>query len=68
LNTDVTHLHVPAAPQALCHGSTPHYVLKIYRHFENIRIANMLTPDQFRVNEVWIAIRVNEAFGAFLKQ
>ena len=22
----------------------------------------MLTPDQFRVNEVWIAVRVNEAF------
>ena len=22
----------------------------------------MLTPDQFRVNEVWIALRVNEAF------
>ena len=22
----------------------------------------MLTPDQFRVNEVWIAIRINEAF------
>lgn len=22
----------------------------------------MLTPDQFRVNEVWIAIRVNESF------
>ncbi len=22
----------------------------------------MLTPDQFHVNEVWIAIRVNEAF------
>ena len=26
------------------------------------RIAHMLTPDQFRVNEVWIAIRVNESF------
>ena len=22
----------------------------------------MLTPNQFRVNEVWIAVRVNEAF------
>ena len=22
----------------------------------------MLTPNQFRVNEAWIAIRVNEAF------
>ncbi len=22
----------------------------------------MLTPDQFRVNEVWIAVRINEAF------
>ena len=22
----------------------------------------MLTPDQFRVNEAWIAVRVNEAF------
>jgi hypothetical protein len=22
----------------------------------------MLTPDQFRVNEVWIAIRINESF------
>jgi hypothetical protein len=24
LDTDVTRLHVPAAPQASCHGSTPH--------------------------------------------
>lgn len=22
----------------------------------------MLTPDQFRVNEVWIAVRINEEF------
>jgi len=22
----------------------------------------MLTPDQFRVNEAWIAVRINEAF------
>jgi hypothetical protein len=25
-------------------------------------MTNMLTPDQFRVNETWIAIRVNEEF------
>ena len=27
----------------------------------------MLTPDQFRVNEVWVAVRVNEAF-LFVKE
>ena len=36
------------------------YVVQIYIPTKGI--LSMLTPDQFRVNEVWIALRVNEAF------
>jgi hypothetical protein len=31
-------------------------------HFMRLGISIMLTPDQFEVNEAWIAVRINEEF------